>query len=233
MNKLPLALTAIMGFIAASPAFAVGDIYLKGGIGWAHSEKQTATIGDLGDPPDRVTFDADGSLAYQLGIGYRLTDWLDTELSLNHIGGLDLSGAYEDDGSPSGEIGRTEVDTTSIMVLGLVDLAAVLDASWPLDPYVGVGAGYVRHDMGRFTITNDSARIDGNTSGGFAWKALVGATYPISEQLSLDASYAYADYGEAESSLSASERGGELQLNSPLKTDIRTHELSLSLRYRL
>ena len=233
MNKLPLALLMAIGIATANPAFAVGDIYLKGGIGWAHSEKQTATIGDLGDPPDRVTFDADGSLAYQLGIGYRLTDWLDTELSLNHIGGLDLSGAYEDDGSPSGEVGRTELDTTAIMVLGLVDLAAVLDASWPLDPYVGVGAGYSRHDMGRFTVTNDSARIDDNTSGGFAWKALLGATYPISEQLSLNASYAYADYGEAESSLSAYELGGDLQLNSPLKADIRAHEFSLSLRYRL
>ncbi|KTG17129.1 MULTISPECIES: outer membrane beta-barrel protein [unclassified Guyparkeria] len=233
MNKLPLSLLTAIAIVTANPAFAVNDIYLKAGIGWAHSKEQTATIGDLADPPDRVAFDASGSLAYQLGIGYRLTDWLDTELSLNHIGGLDLSGTYEDDGSPSGEVGRTELDTTAIMVLGLVDLAAVLDTSWPLDPYVGVGAGYARHDMGRFTITNDSARIDSNTSGGFAWKALLGATYPISEQLSLDVSYAYADYGEAESSINASERDGDLQLNFPLNTDIRTHELSLSLRYRL
>lgn len=232
-KQLPLILLTATGIAASSPALAASDVYLKGGIGWIHSEKEVAAIGDLGDPPDRVTFDTDGAFAYQLGIGYRVTDWLDMELSLNRIGVFELSGAYEDDGSPSGEVGQTELDTTSIMILGLVDLPTVLDASWPIDPYVGVGAGYVRHDMGRFTVTNDSARIDSNTSGGFAWKALLGATYPISERLALDASYAYADYGEAKSSRSAYERGGSLQLNSPLTVDIRTHELALSLRYQL
>ncbi|MCL7750732.1 outer membrane beta-barrel protein [Guyparkeria hydrothermalis] len=233
MNKLPLSLVTAIGFAIANPALAASDAYLKGGIGWAHSEKQTSTIGDLADPPDRVTSDAEGSLAYQLGVGYRLTKWLDAELSLSHIDGYELSGPYENDGSPTGEVGRTEVDTTSIMVLGLVDLAAVLDASWPLKPYVGVGVGYARHDMGRFTITNFSSRIDSHTSSGFAWKAVFGATYPLGENVSLDASYAYADYGEAESSLDAYEGGGNLQLNSPLTLDIRSHELSLSLRYRI
>ncbi|MGM0516891.1 MAG: outer membrane protein [Pseudomonadota bacterium] len=234
MNKqLPLAVLTTLGIAATNPAFAVSDIYLKGGIGWAYSDDDVATIGDLVDPPDRVAFDSDGSIAYQLGIGYRLTDWLDTELSLGHIAGFDLSGPYEDDGSASGETGRTELDTTSIMILGLVDVAAVLDTSWPVEPYVGLGLGYARHDMDRFTITNDSARIDGHTSGGFAWKAVLGATYPLGERLSLDASYAYADYGEAESSRSAYERGGSLQLNSPLTVDVRAHELSLSLRYQL
>ncbi|MFI9654951.1 outer membrane beta-barrel protein [Guyparkeria sp. GHLCS8-2] len=233
MKKLPTALIAATGIAAGGSALAEHDVYVKGGIGWAHSESDVGNIGDLADPPDRVAFDSDGSIAYQLGVGYRLTDWLDAELSLNHIGGVDLSGPYEDDGSYSGKTGNTEVDTTSMMLVGLVDLSAILDASWPLDPYVGIGAGYVRHEMGRFTITNDSARIDSNTSGGFAWKVLLGATYPIGERLSLDASYAYADYGEAKSSRNAYERGGSLQLNSPLTVDIRTHELALSLRYQL
>lgn len=232
-RKLPLALLTTTGIIGANPGFAANDVYLKGGIGWAYSEDEVASIGDLADPPDRVAFDSDGSIAYQLGIGYRLTDWLDTELSLGHIAGLDLSGPYEDDGTPSGATGRTEVDTTSIMLLGLVDVAAVLDASWPVDPYVGLGLGYARHDMGRFTVTADDASIDGHTSGGFAWKAVLGATYPLGERLSLDASYAYADYGEAESSRSAYQRGGSLQLHSPLTVDISTHELALSLRYQL
>ncbi|WP_322521257.1 outer membrane beta-barrel protein [Guyparkeria halophila] len=234
MNKqLPLAVLTTIGIAATNPAFAASDIYLKGGIGWAHNEEESATIGDLAGPPDRVEVESDDSLAYQLGVGYRLTKWLDAELSLSHIDGYELSGPYENDGSPTGEVGRTEVDTTSIMVLGLVDLAAVLDSSWPLKPYVGVGAGYARHDLGRFTITNFSSRIDSHTSSGFAWKAVLGATYPVGENVSLDASYAYADYGEAESSLDAYEGGGNLQLNSPLTIDIHSHELSLSLRYRL
>ena len=233
---LPLALTTLMGTALTSTALAEtsgSDIYLKGGIGWAHSQDEVATIGDLADPPDRVAFDSDGSIAYQLGIGYRLTDWLDAELSLGHIGGFDLSGPYENDGNPSGETGRTEVDTTSIMFLGLVDVAAVLDTSWPVEPYVGVGLGYARHDMDGFTVTIDDAAIEGHASGGFAWKAILGATYPLSEHLSLDAAYVYADYGEAESSRRAYELGDHLQLNSPLTVDIRSHELSLSLRYRL
>lgn len=235
-KAIPLSLTTLLtaGFTADALAEEIpNDLYLKGGIGWASSEKDVATIGDLADPPDRVAFDSDGSIAYQLGIGYRLNDWLDAELSLGHIGSFDLSGPYEDDGTPSGETGRTEVDTTSIMLLGLVDVAAVLDTSWPVEPYVGLGLGYARHDMERFTATIDDATIQGRTSGGFAWKAILGATYPLSEHLSLDAAYAYADYGEAESSRRAYELGSNLQLNSPLTVDIRSHELSLSLRYRL
>lgn len=235
-KAIPLALTTLMtaGFTAAALAEETSnDIYLKGGIGWAHSENDVATLGDLVDPPDRVAFDSDGSIAYQLGIGYRLTDWLDAELSLGQIGGFELSGPYEDDGSPSGETGRVDVNTTSIMVLGLVDVATVLDTSWPVQPYVGLGVGYARHDLGRFTITNESSRIDGHTSDGFAWKAILGATYPLGDRLSLDAAYAYADYGEAESGRRAYELGSYLQLNSPLTVDIRSHELSLSLRYRL
>ncbi|WP_410474287.1 outer membrane protein [Guyparkeria sp. TX1] len=233
MKKLPTALIAATGIAAGNPALAENDVYLKGGIGWAHSQDEVATIGDLAGPPDEVAFESDDSLAYQVGIGYRLTDWLDAEISLNHIGGFNLSGPYQDDGSPSGEMGRTEVDTTSIMVVGLVDLAAVLDSSWPLKTYIGLGAGYARHDMGRFTVTNDSARIDSHTAREFAWKATLGAVYPLGERMSLDASYAYADYGEAKSSRNAHERGDDLQLTSPLSVAIRSHELSLSLRYRL
>ncbi|MCL7744746.1 outer membrane beta-barrel protein [Guyparkeria hydrothermalis] len=231
-KQLPLGLVTAVG-IAASNLAAASDVYLKGGVGWAQNEGETATVGDLGAPPDRVMFESDDSIAYHLGVGYRLAEWLDTELSLNQVDGFDLSGPYENDGNPSGEIGRTEVDTTSVIILGLVNLSAVLDASWPVEPYVGLGAGYARHDMARFNITNDSATINSDTSGGFAWKVLLGATYPVSEHMSLDASYAYTDYGEAKSSLAAYERGGALQLNSPLTVDIRSHELSLSLRYRL
>ncbi|OOE88605.1 outer membrane protein [Salinivibrio sharmensis] len=233
MKNILISVLAFM--IMSSTAIAQGarnDLYIKVGVGVASGIDNDGTIGDLADPPDQVDFDFGESTAYQLGVGYLVNDWFTSELSLQHNSGFDLEGPYTDNGTPdAGTNGKVDLETTSIMLVGQVDMASVLKKSWKTRPYVGLGIGYAKNKVGKFTFSPpiEQSNIAVNTESDFAWKAMFGAIYPINEQFIFDASYSYVDYGEAKSSRSAND--GTLTLNSPLTFDVKAHELLLSVRY--
>jgi len=235
MKNILISVLALLAFmIMSSTAIAQGawnDLYIKAGVGVASGIDNDGTIGDLADPPDQVDFDFGESTAYQLGAGYLVNDWFTAELSLQQNSGFDLEGPYTDDGTPAAGVnGKVDLETTSIMLVGQVDMASVLKKSWKTRPYVGLGIGYAKNKVGKFTFSPPvDENIAGNTESGFAWKATFGAIYPINEQFTFDASYSYADYGEAKSSRSAND--GTVTLNSPLTFDVKAHELLLSVRY--
>jgi opacity protein-like surface antigen len=213
--------------------------YLKAGVGLVYGQDEDGTIGDGIDPPDKVKFDFGNSVSYQVGIGYKVNNYITMELSLQYNSEFDLEGPYINDGEPSDFRGKVDLETTSVMISGLLDMATILknefrridiNKDWKLRPYIGFGLGYARNKLGQFTFSPDlGENIDGNTEGNFAWKATVGATYPIYKHFAFDASYSYADYGEAKSSRSAND--GTYTLNSPLTFDVKAQEFFLSVRY--
>ncbi len=216
------------------------DVYLKLGVGLANVEAEDATIVHIIGPHevlpyDEVEFDSESSASYQLGMGYKLDSYITLELALQHTSGFDLEGPYLNNGVPLADRnnGVVDLETTAVMVSGLLDMATILDIDWQLRPYIGLGLGYAKNKLGRFTFDPPELQnIEGNTENNFAWKATLGATYPITEHFVLDAAYSYADYGDAESSRSATNFNGDpITIDLPLTYDVNTQEFFLSVRY--
>lgn len=236
-------ISSLAFMIVSSVATAQGTwdgIYLKSGIGMSFGIDSNGTIGDLSGPPDdQMDFDFGKSTTYQLGLGYLVNNWFTSELSLQHSSGFDLEGPYTNDGvHEDGVNGNVNLKTTSIMLTGQVDMASILGKDWKARPYVGLGVGYAKNKIGTTTLSAsyeadyiDGESIDGNTENNFAWKATLGTTYPINNKFVFDASYSYADYGQAKSS-SSCHGGGELYtLNSPLTFDVKSHDVLFAVRY--
>jgi opacity protein-like surface antigen len=231
-NIFILVLTFIIMSSAAIAQEAGSKLYIKAGVGVASGINNVGTIGDLINPPDQVDFDFGESTAYQLGMGYLVNDWFTAELSLQRNSVFNLEGPYIDDGIPAGINGKVDLETTSIMLAAQADIASILKKEWKIRPYVGLGVGYAKNKVGKFTISpSEVSNIAGNTKSGFAWKTSFGATYPINKQFIFDVSYSYVDYGEVKSSRFASDEDGIITLNSPLTFDVKTNELLFSIRY--
>lgn len=106
-----------------------------------------------------------------------------------------------------------------------------LDSDWT--PYVGAGIGYARvkadntfSNIGSMTSTSLS-----KSSGNFAWNLTAGVSYEMTENLSIDASYRYMDYGKAKTSDDTGFRTQGYRAHTNSK--VRSNELNLGIRYRL
>jgi len=87
-------------------------------------------------------------------------------------------------------------------------------------PYVGVGAGYVTEID--FDITGGGAPAEYKDRGGFAWQAMAGAGYAVTDRIGLSGELRYFDAGSR--TLADSTRR--------ITADHATFELVLGARYR-
>ena len=88
-----------------------------------------------------------------------------------------------------------------------------IELSAPVTPYVGFGLG-----MASLTIDNG----DSQSETGFAWNIGLGAAYKLTDLMTLDLGYRYADFGKPEFEFGQ-------------KTDVKAnaHEMLLGLRFTL
>lgn len=105
-----------------------------------------------------------------------------------------------------------------------------LDSDWT--PYVGAGIGYARVKANNnfYDYNSGSNSSLSKSSGNFAWNLTAGVSYDVTENLSIDASYRYMDYGKAK----ASDTGFRTQgYRAHSNSKVRSNELNLGVRYRL
>jgi len=79
--------------------------------------------------------------------------------------------------------------STSIMLNGYYDLKM----GGPITPYVGAGAGYVTEID--FDIVGGASPGEYNDRGGFAWQAMGGINYAVTERIGLSGELRYFDAG--------------------------------------
>lgn len=102
---------------------------------------------------------------------------------------------------------KTKLESQSVMVNAYYDI----DMGTKITPYIGGGLGYAKI-KGKMPALNLS--MDDNT---FAWQLGAGASYVLTNNISLDAGYRYVDYGDF------SEYGS--------KIDTTSNELYIGVRY--
>lgn len=104
-----------------------------------------------------------------------------------------------------------------------------LDSDWT--PYVGAGLGYARVKADNHVSYGNETSSLSKSSGNFAWNLTAGITYDMTENLSIDASYRYMDYGKAKTSGNLEFGAQKYRAHSDSK--VRSNELNLGIRYRL
>ncbi len=98
-------------------------------------------------------------------------------------------------------------------------------------PYVGAGVGAAYHMVDEVSFTGNPNlinRIEGDKTLSFAWAAMAGVGYQISDRAIIDLGYRYIDMGDAESGRVDSAGF----VNPAVKIhDIAAHEFKVGLRY--
>ena len=202
-NLTIAAVVAVAGLYAAdAQAQDSGGLYVKA-FGGSAMLRDTDVRGAV---TGQASFEA-GPI-FGAALGYDAGDrWLRPEIEF----------AYRS-GDADAFVGGTAGDfaSTTLMINGYHDFDRV--GAWT--PYVGAGVGYVTEID--FDISGGIAAGEYNDRGGFAWQAMAGAGYAVSDRIGLSGELRYFD-------------AGSRTLTDPVNTitaDYATFEVVLGVRYR-
>ena len=202
---------ALASSALATPALARDDSwYIEGDAGGTLVEDIQRLISpSRGTLNTKVGYDVGGIIGYDFG-GFRLeaeTSWRRAnEDSYSDGAGNTFSGTQLDGGASA----------LSFMINGLLDFGA----DDGLQGFVGGGAGVARI---KNQVYIPRGRYVDDTDTGFAWQALAGIRYPITDNV--DIGMKYRLFNESNVDLVNSFNGG------PIKTRFRSHSLLLTLGY--
>lgn len=218
--RLPLCGLLLAGLSLAAPAAqAQGTgLYLRGGISGDWSEAAHLRDSDCArtQPPalfgcgrgiDGRVLGARGdfgrSAAFDLGIGYRLLPTLRAEALVTYRPGFAFQGRANFLATPGPQPVSADLDAVSALAVGYLDLAGLgFPKLGPVEPYLGAGIGFARHDIGRvaFAFPGLGARattvIRGGTGTDLAYMLTAGGAMRLTDRLVLDVGYRYSDLGE-------------------------------------
>jgi opacity protein-like surface antigen len=252
MTRLSIAAAAaLFALTAATAAQAQSGFYVTGSAGLAMA--RDAGIKNVSEGTNALLNagstlnDLDRSPVFGLGLGYRVSPLLRADLSLSQRSGLDLS---DGEGTPTIGSGRTDltakIRSRAVFLTGYVDAGSFLPPQYAwINPYVGAGVGYAVNRMSGLTVTNDTTgnttdlgrdtttSAPSGTGRGLAWQIAAGLGFEITRSLTLDVGYRYVDLGAIKV-----DQGRYVFPSTPtnadtnaLKGDLRTHELTVGVRY--
>lgn len=205
--------------------------YIRGDIGVGEAT-QAQFAADLKVAATRPTWTGD------LGFGYKLNDFLRTDVTVNYFKPQHLDYSVNKCPSSNAQVpgcGRKSIaDLTQANALG--NVYADLGTYFGITPYVGAGAGVARiqtKGYSRYFQTNsefvsgtpDFNRGYGRTSYSLAWAAMGGFAYNITDHAAIDVGYQYVDNGSH-----ASDRGRSGRSNV-VKRELTVQQVKVGFRY--
>jgi len=188
--------------------------YLRGDFGYRFNMPGTVTSAIAPDPTGNRIDDA---FALGLGVGYKWS-WFRSDLTFDYAFSSSYSG-----NTP----GFTPDFTAKIQsVTGLANVYADLGTWSGITPYIGGGFGgaYLRAS----DFVSASVPVAGVSSDrwNFAWAAMGGFSYSITQNLLFDLGYRYLDQGKAVTGLSSA--GDQLTIKN-----LTSHELRAGVRWAM
>jgi len=193
------------------PPAPVGGWYLRGDIGYAGAKFKGANYATIdkgcGSPCSGTSFGENsldgklkGSFLLGGGVGYQVTDYFRTDLTVDYLTRAKFSGSTS--GVCSNDLGSfacTSNDTAKMSALSILANAYIdLGNFNGFTPYVGAGIGGTRIKWGDLTNTIDpgfyqsgSTVHSGSASWRFTWALMAGLSYDLTQSLKLDAGYRF------------------------------------------
>jgi len=217
---------------------SAGRCYLRGDVGYSYSDGVSGTF----DSPLYGTLDAtsesiDGAWMGEIGVGCGSgSRGFRADFTLGYRSDRDIDGGKPD--APGFHFPAdfsTKVNTLTAMANLYYDFGRY--RNWV--PYVGVGLGVARHDVGDVSFIGTGAgvgaafnNLNGSTQTNFAWSLMAGAAYQISHRAVLDFGYRYIDMGDVsvrgDICNVACVGGSQDRLSID---DMHAHEFKIGLRY--
>jgi opacity protein-like surface antigen len=233
MKHLLTAMAVTTTALAAHPAAA--QTYLRGTVGIAFPER--ANFSDV-DPTNatlgsgvRLFGDMGHSVAFGGGIGYRWSPVVRTDLTLTYMPSLQFRGG---DDAGLGLSGSGDVKPLVGLANIYLDIGGLAPGTFGrFQPYLGIGAGIARNELGTFTtsVGGVNTTIAGATRNGFAWSGTVGVGYLVTDHVIFDFEYKYFDVGEIRSGTRATTLGVTVQTGG-IKADSDIHTVNLGVRFQ-
>lgn len=216
-----------------------GGWYLRGDIDYHWSKvRDTSYItygcpgGPCGaaTPPGTDDFDGTdlkGAFSLGAGVGYQINSYLRTDLTADYWFKSDFKGTSTGSFCGGGPCSSTDQSSFSALLL-LANAYVDLGTYQGITPYIGAGIGGARVDWGDF-VTDGTGEVHPGESGWrFAWAAMAGASYCLTDNIDLDVGYRF----------SRIEGGRMFQIDASNNVGpgrdggIDTHEVRAGVRYQ-
>ncbi|MER9021537.1 porin family protein [Mesorhizobium sp. M0815] len=182
--------------IAYEPPAEYGGWYIRGDIDYHWSKFRGGDYITYGPPPGTGTFDSGklkSAFSAGAGVGYQIDRHFRTDLTADWMSKSTFRGSTSGiclDGDPC-----TSVDTSSYTALLLLANAYVDIGTWHgITPYVGAGIGgaWVKWDTLHNSDEDGEFFHRGGKGWRFAYAAMVGASYCLTDRVKLDVGYRYS-----------------------------------------
>jgi opacity protein-like surface antigen len=183
------------------PAPAFGGWYIRGDLDYHQSELRGTeyitygvTCCGLPDPGSSSfdTSDLDGAWSLGGGVGYQISKYLRTDLTVDYWFDADFNGSTSGTcgGLPCSSTDRSSYSAWLLLANAYVDLGNYHGFT----PYVGAGIGgaHVKWDDLHNTIGPDTTVHEGSSNWRFAWALMAGTSYCLTNNLKLDVGYRYS-----------------------------------------
>lgn len=166
----------------------VGGWYIRGDIDYHWSNLDSIDYITYGPPPGTNDFDfgdLKGGFSLGAGVGYKINDYLRTDLTADYWFKSDFNGQTSD-------LITTSTEESSMSALLLLANAYVDIGTWNgVTPYVGAGIGGAHVKSDTVHDPNTTETNPGSSNWRFAYALMAGASYCLTDKVILDAGYRF------------------------------------------
>lgn len=225
-------------YYAPPPAAEFGGWYLRGDIGMTN-QKVKKLDNVLNNSPGvtftPVHYEFDSGTTFGIGAGYQFNSWFRADVTAEYRGKTSFNGLEIYSGS--GFSGTDEYRGYKKEYLGLVNLYADLGTWWCLTPFVGVGAGLARVEIGGFTDINTPnlgvAYAPKAYKDNVAYALHAGVGYKASNSLTFELAYRYLTLGDGITGDLRTYTGTNNVVNPTTFKDLTSHDVRFGVRWQL
>lgn len=259
ITKEIVILFSCLFFIIPQTEAAEKNIYLRGGVGTSFSRSSNFSDEDCNSKSpagffgcvngnDGKPIGAEGDFGYSvlfdIALGYKVNNWLSTELSMAYRPGFEFHGSSNFLGIPRtfNQDVTGDVDNFSAMFMGLIRPLALLGGpEWDIVPVVtgGVGIAYNKIDNMKYIFPKTETLTPDGVHTCFAWSVGAGFIWSVAQNMEFSLIYRYIDLGEVHTdvdTMTVSLRETGEVLNDSIAIDttlakLRVNELLLGLSW--
>jgi opacity protein-like surface antigen len=224
--------------------------YIRGDLGYANDSLPPLSS----DLSQYLSSARTSSLIAGLGFGYKFTNWLRSDLTLDYRKTISAAGQGASKQCTTGLYGSPPIDSETVYddctpyyasSIRRWDLMANLYADigtwYGITPYIGGGVGlsltratssshWYMSNGNPYHVTTDGFYFNWDTYNSdlryqFAWALMAGVSYPLMDHLLIDVGYRYINLGTLPS---IADQSGQI-----VNKSMNAHELRVGLRYMI
>ena len=217
--------------VAPVPYEVGSNWYLRGDLGYKWYGTPDAHF-DVAGYGNMIDENLDDTGVAGLGFGYKFSDYFRSDLTVDYEWDAQFHGRLPCPGGCGYSDEYADISAWTTLVNFYLDLPIGGEGLGAVTPYVGAGIGGAYLTTSNVNYVNpdgSTGTYKGAGNWNFAWAAMVGASYAVTNNWLIDLNYRYLDLGKAVSGKVGAPFG-----NKRIEyDDVTAHELRVGFRYLL